>query len=65
MRVVATGALDRTTREYHLVLAHVVYWHDGAAALTLVLVTGDTFLVQGEDRERVREGLLALEQREV
>lgn len=62
MRVVATGGLDKTVREYHLVLTHVVYWHDGDVALSLVMVTGDTFVVRGEDRQRLRERLLAMDE---
>lgn len=62
MRVVATGALDRQTREYHLMLSHLVYWHEmDAATLVLVFVTGDAFLVKGEERARVLVRLLAME----
>ena len=61
MRVVAQGAIDRKSREIHLMLAHVVYWQEAGDVLTLVLVTGDTFLVAGEERERLRARLLGME----
>lgn len=62
MRVVARGSLDRKVREFHLFLAHLVYWHELPEALALVFVTGDTFLVEGEERERLRARLLLMEE---
>lgn len=61
MRVVATGALDRQAREIHIMLAHVVFWYENEGALVVALVTGDTFLLRGEDGERLRARLLAME----
>ena len=64
MRVVAQGSLDRQSRELHLMLAHLVYWHETPEALVLVFVTGDTFLVKGEERARVLSRLDVLEAQE-
>ena len=64
MRVVAQGSLDRQSRELHLMLAHLVYWRETPDALVLVFVTGDTFLVRGEERVRVLGRLEVLEEDE-
>lgn len=43
-------------------LSHLVYWHEmDAASIVLVFVTGDAFLVKGEERARVLVRLLAME----
>ena len=43
-------------------LAHLVYWQETPEALVLVFVTGDTFLVRGEERARVLARLEVLEE---